>query len=295
MSPAPRLFVLASYMRDVSITVDRFPVPGETRTGDDGLEAPGGKGSNQAIQAARGGASVAIAAAVGDDAAGRAALALWAAEGIDTAGVVTRPGHATGLAVILVDRAGENQIVIAPGANRQLQPADLIPMHRAIAGARLVLAQLETPIASTLAAFAHARASGVPTLLNAAPVMAELPEPLCALTDILVVNELEAAALAGREPDSDPHTVGQRLLARFERVVITLGERGALLFQRGETTLHCPAPAVTVIDSTGAGDAFVGAFATHWAATGDAGAALARGVSAGSLACTTRGAVPVRG
>jgi ribokinase len=295
MSPAPRLFVLASYMRDVSIAVDRFPVPGETRTGDDGLEAPGGKGSNQAIQAARCGASVAIAGAVGDDAAGRAALALWAAEGIDTAGVVIRPGHATGLAVILVDRAGENQIVIAPGANRQLLPADIIPMHRAIADARLVLAQLETPIASTLAAFAQARAGGVPTLLNAAPVMADLPETLCALTDILVVNEVEAAALADRAPDSDPHAAGERLLARFERVVITLGERGALLFQRGETTLHCPAPAVTVIDSTGAGDAFVGAFATHWAATGDAGAALARGVSAGSLACTTRGAVPARG
>lgn len=293
MTATTRLFVLASYMRDVSVGVDRFPLPGETRVGGDGLESHGGKGSNQAIQAARCGASVAILAAVGDDAAGRSAIAFWYAERINATCVVTRTGSATGLAVIVVDATGQNQIVIAPGANSTLQSSDIDSARHLIASADVVIAQLETPLAVTVRAFELARAAGVQTLLNTAPAPQSLPDRLWALTDILVANELEGATLAGAEPDVDPLAIGQALLPRVGvAVVITLGAQGAVLFQKHADTLRCAALPVSVVDSTGAGDAFVGAFGAHWAGTRDPRQALAMGVAAGSLACTRRGVAP---
>lgn len=297
-------------MRDLSIAVDRFPVPGETRVGRDALEAHGGKGSNQAVQAARCGAQVAIAACVGDDAAGDAARAFWRGEGLATEGVAVQPGAATGLAAILVDDRGQNQIVIAPGANACLGVDAIERAAAQIAAAELVIAQLETPIDATLRAFALARAAGRTTLLNTAPAPHSLPDALWAATDILVANELEGAALAGLPPHADPVAVGRALLTRVRvAVVITLGERGAMLFAPGRAPLHQSALSVQVVDSTGAGDAFVGAFAASWAGGGTdpagepsanrgaspdprAEGALRAGVAAGSLACTRRGVAP---
>lgn len=288
-----RICVLASYMRDVSISVDRFPVPGETRVGGDGLESHGGKGSNQAIQAARCGARVSIIAATGADAAGRAAQELWRGEGIDAVHTVQREGLASGLAVIVVNGAGENQIVIAPGANTTLSISDLDCARSLIASADLVVAQLETPIESTIHAFERARAAGVQTLLNTAPAPASLPDRLWAVIDILVANEIESATLAGVAPQTDPLLIGPVLLKRVGvAVAITIGEKGAQLFLKGRAPLHCAAPLVSVLDTTGAGDAFVGAFSASWAAAEDPERALARGVAAGSLACTRRGVVP---
>lgn len=315
MSAPPRVFALASFMRDLSVVVDRCPAAGETLAGRDALEAPGGKGSNQAIQAARCGARVALLAGVGDDAAGAAARALWLAEGIDASAVRVMAGEPTGQAMILVESGGENRIVIAPGANQGLRAGDAERARALIAGADLVLATLETPLELTEAVFAMARGHGVLTLLNTAPARAGLPASLWALTDIVVANEGEAALLAGDAgsppvtpgepspggpsptalpcPPTEPLALARMLLSRVRlAAVVTLGERGALLLQTGRAPLRCPPPAVTVVDTTGAGDAFVGAFACRWAAGDTPGLALRHGVTAGALACTRRGAVP---
>ncbi len=289
----PRLVVVASYMRDVGIDVDRFPEPGETRIGGRGQESPGGKGSNQAIQAARCGARVTVLAAVGDDSAGAAARALWRAEGIDERHVQVVSAESTGLAVILIDAIGQNQIVIAPGANRSLTADAVARARDSVHGAAMVLSQLESPWAVTQAAFEAARRAGVPTMLNAAPAPDMLPDALWSSTDWLVVNEIEGAALAGLGVDAAPAAIGAALLARGVRgVVFTQGAQGAWVFEPRRTPIHRAALPVEVIDTTGAGDAFIGAFARHWAATHDAAAALTMGVAAGSLACTVRGAVP---
>lgn len=309
MPRAPSLFFIASYMRDVSVAVDEFPRPGETRIGNGSLESSGGKGSNQAIQAARAGARVGLIAAIAQDAAGAGAQALWSAEGIDTTALQLRSTGSTGLAVIVVNAQGENQIVIAPGVNSSLSPNEIEAAAQHIRAADLVVAQLETPIAATVAAFTLARAAGVPTLLNTAPAPASLPDALWSVTDILIANELEAATLAGMPVDADPSDMAAKLLLRVRlAVVITLGAAGALLMLKpglaqaptAPMTITVAAPRVEVLDSTGAGDSFVGAFAATWAGAESnaqtnartATAALVRGVAAGSLACQQRGVVP---
>ena len=280
-------------MRDVSISVDRFPVPGETRVGRDGLESHGGKGSNQAVQAARCGASVSIIAALGVDGAGRAAKALWQSEGIDASRSVQCEGYTSGLAVIVVDGAGENQIVIAPGANSALSCNDIESARPLIEAADLVIAQLETPIECTVRAFELARRAGVQTLLNTAPAPESLPDRLWALTDILIANEIESAMLAGVTPQTDPVVIGAQLVERVGvAVAITIGEQGALFFLKGQAALRCAALPVAVLDTTGAGDAFVGAFGASWAASKNPQRSLEMGVAAGSLACTGRSVVP---
>ncbi|HZS85349.1 MAG TPA: PfkB family carbohydrate kinase [Stellaceae bacterium] len=295
MADNPRIVVIGSYNRDIGMRVDRFPRPGETRMGDGYLESHGGKGSNQAVQAARCGAAVAIIAALGADAHGAAARALWRAEGIDAEAVATRAEAATGAALILVDAAGRNAITVAPGANATLSAEDVDRAAARIARAGLVLAQLETPPEATLRAFALARAAGAATLLNAAPAppSGALPEALWELTDFLVVNEIEGGALAGCGAGASPEDVAVALVARLGRAaILTLGRRGALMAARGAAPLARPALDVAAVDTTGAGDAFAGAFAARWAATRNAESALAWGVAAGSLACLRRGVVP---
>lgn len=290
---APALFVLASYMRDLSVVVARWPRAGETVVGHDALETPGGKGSNQAIQAARCGAVVELLAGLADDPAGAAACALWAAEGIVATVVPGAPGQATGQAMVIVGEGGENRIVIAPGANTAITPADVDRVGDRLDGARVVLAQLETPLAATRQAFARARAAGALTMLNTAPASGPLDEALWALTDVVIANEGEAAMLCGAAADVDAAGLGPALLARVRvAAVITLGARGAMLWRPGAPPIACPALPVAVVDTTGAGDAFTGAFAARWAAGDDPARALAHGVAAGSLACTRRGVAP---
>jgi ribokinase len=287
MNP-PEIVVVGSYNRDVALYVDRLPGPGETVLGNGRLESPGGKGSNQAIQAARAGAATAMVAAIGQDGAGDEAMALWAAEGIDTAGVVRLAEIGTGMAAILVDAAAENLIVVDSGANARLASAHVEAAAGLIGAAKLTLAQLETPAPATLRAFEIARAAGAATLLNAAPAPKALDQALLALTDILVVNEGEGMALSGHDHAA---AIGEALLQRVGRaVVVTLGARGAMLFEHRRPPLAGAPPPVQAIDTTGAGDAFVGAFAARWAAATDAPAALAWGLAAGALACTAKGA-----
>lgn len=285
-----RIAILGSYNLDLAAAVPRLPAPGETLRATGLLRGHGGKGSNQAVAAARAGARVRFAGCIGDDEAGRAARLLWQAEGIED-GAVLRPGTPTGVAMILVDRTGENQIVVAAGANDAVREADGTAAG-ALAAGDVALAQLEIPLAATLAFLTAARAAGAITVLNAAPAQAALPAALLAATDVLVVNEGEAAMLCGLPADSPAAVTGALLAQRGAgTVLVTAGARGAFLFAGDGTACHQPSAAVQVVDSTGAGDAFTGAFVAAMARGATAADALADGVAAGALACTRAGAV----
>lgn len=282
-----RIIVVGSYNRDTVLSVARFPQPGETLAATGMARFHGGKGSNQAVAAARAGAEVSMVAAIGRDGAGQGALALWAEEGIDAGAVSVLDGQDTGEALILVDGLGENEIVLIAGANAALAVDAAVS---AVAGARLVVAQLETPLAATEAAFRAARAAGVGTLLNAAPAR-ELPAGLLGLTDILVVNETEAALLLARTASGG--RLAGALAPRVARgVVLTAGADGAYWAGKDGVVIHVPAVPTDVVDSTGAGDAFIGAFAAALVGGASEVEALHRGVVAGALACRVAGAVP---
>ena len=287
--PTADIVVVGSYNKDVTLSVARLPAPGETLLALSRSECPGGKGCNQAIQAARCGAATAMIAAVGEDAAGDEALALWAEAGIDARAVRRLGQPGTGLAFLLVDAAGENMITVDSGANAHVSVDPVAAASELIAGARLVIAQLETPVAATLAAFTAARAAGALTLLNAAPAPEAVAPDLLAVTDYLIVNEGEGRALSGHDHAT---AIGETLLRTVGKgVVVTLGAEGAMLFEHHRPPRRAPSPAVEVVDTVGAGDAFVGAFAARLVATGDSGEALNWGVAAGALACGVRGAV----
>lgn len=280
--------MVGSYNRDIVLSVAHLPAPGETCLSLGRLESPGGKGSNQAIQAARCGAPVAMIAAVGADGAGEEALRLWREDGVDASGVARLPDAGTGMAMILVDQAGENSIVVDSGANARLAPDHVRQAARLIDGAGLVLAQLETPLDATLEAFGLARAAGVRTVLNAAPAPKALDAAALALTDILVVNEIEGLALSG---ETEPQAIGARLLETVrEAVIVTLGREGALLCRPGKAPHARGSHTVEVVDTTGAGDAFIGAFCAKLAVGDDATEALRWGLAAGAIACCAKGA-----
>ena len=229
-----------------------------------------------------------MVAAIGTDAAGDEALALWAAAGVNFRGVARLAGSGTGMAVILVDAGGENAIVVDSGANAGLTPDHVDAAQALLAGAKMVVAQLETPVAATVRAFQLARAAGAATLLNAAPAPEAIDAALLALTDFLIVNEIEGQALSGH---ANAPAIGETLLARVGKgVIVTLGAEGAMLFEHHRPPHRQASSKVEVVDTTGAGDAFTGAFAARWIADGDARAALAWGLAAGALACTAQGA-----
>jgi ribokinase len=262
----------------------RFPAPGETLNALGMAEFHGGKGSNQAVAAARAGGRVALITAIGDDASGQAARALWDAEGIDAQAVQTANAP-TGAATIMLDAAGENQIIIIPGANAELAlPLGFTPP----ADIAVALAQLETPQAATAALFRAL--PGTRRILNVAPAAPILPE-LLATTDMLVLNETEAAILAQRE--AEPAALALALAAETMReVIVTAGAAGAFWARPDGIAIDAAPPRVAVADTTGAGDAFLGAFAA-FSAEGFAPEKILRlAVTAGALACTQQGAVP---
>lgn len=278
------ILVIGSYNRDTVLRLDRFPAPGETITALGMAEFHGGKGSNQAVAAARAGGRVGIIAALGDDAAGQAARALWAEEGIAAEAVQTTQAP-TGAASILLDAAGENQIIIIPGANAELTlPLGFTPP----ADIAVALAQLETPQAATAALFRSL--TGACRILNVAPAAAILPE-LLSVTDMLVLNETEAAILAQRE--AEPAALAIALAAETMReVILTAGAIGAFWARPDGVVIDAAPPRVAVTDTTGAGDAFLGAFAAFSAEGLAQERILRQAVTAGALACTQDGAVP---
>ncbi len=283
---APRLVVAGSVNLDLVVRTARFPAPGETLTGAGFATYGGGKGANQAVAAARLGARVAFVGAVGDDPFGAELRAGLAREGLELDGLAVDAALPSGVAVITVRRDGENQIVVAPGANAAL---DAAAVAARLPGADALLLQLEVPLTAVIAAARAAREAGVRTVLNAAPAR-DLPGELLAGLDVLVVNRVEAAQLAGG--DAEPAALAERLLARGVRaVVLTLGADGAM-WRDADGLLVQRVEPVEVVDTTGAGDAFCGALATRLAEGASAGEALRFACAAGALACAGAGAQP---
>ena len=253
--------MVGSAMTDLTVRVPRLPEPGETVLGSSFSEGFGGKGSNQAVMAARLGAKVSVVVKLGQDGYGDKTLQNYQNEGIDTA-FVGRVEGASGVALITVAESGENVIALAPGANSTLSPEDVGKAEAAVRGAAVLMAQLETPVDATLAAFRLAKQGTTRTILNPAPA-AELPAELLALTDILIPNEVEAATLLGRRVETlDEAKAAAALLKLGPKVVVlTLGGRGALLAVADTEPQHIPVDPVKVVDTTGAGDAFAGSLA----------------------------------
>lgn len=275
-----RVAVIGSSNVDLVARCERLPGPGETVLGTEFLEAPGGKGLNQAVAAARSGAHTAFVSMVGNDDAARIVLDVLASDGIsqETVGRCSSP---TGRALIGVDASGENSIIVVPGANAELR-ADHITEHGpAIAAARVVLAQLEVSTAVVQAAFEVARATDVITVLNPAPA-ADLPRELLTLIDVCVPNEHEVELLGGVE--------GLRK-AGVRAVVVTEGARGCRVVDDLGERRVASLP-VTPVDTTGAGDSFCGSLAARLAAGDTLDAAVRWAVVAGALATTSPGAVP---
>jgi ribokinase len=262
--PGVDICMVGSAMTDLVARVRRLPEPGETLFGSSFTQGFGGKGANQAVMAARLGASVGVVLKLGRDGFGDAVLHNLREQGVDTAFVGLAENRASGVALITVaEDSGENVITIVPGANDTLSARDVGRAADMVRGARVLMAQLETPIPATLAAFRLAKQGETLTLLNPAPA-AELPAELLALTDVLIPNELEAASLTGKPVTSadDALTVADALLSFGPKtVVVTLGARGAVLAQAGQEPQHIGTEAVRAVDTTGAGDAFVGSLA----------------------------------
>ncbi|MGA2616668.1 MAG: ribokinase [Thermoguttaceae bacterium] len=261
---APRIVVIGSVNTDMVVKGRRLPAPGETVTGGRFFLAPGGKGANQAVAAARLGARVTLVAKVGRDMFGDQAVANFQQEGIDTDAILRDPQQPTGVALILVDDQGENLIAVASGANHALTPQEIEQLAGLIGGADLVMLQLEVPIDAVAAAARLAAAAGVPVVLNPAPA-APLPDALLPHVTYLTPNESEAQQLTGIrvQDESSARQAAERLLAAgAAHVVITLGAKGALLADAGRVLL-VPSPTVEALDTTAAGDAFCGGLA--WA------------------------------
>lgn len=268
--------VVGSANLDLVVEVSRPPHVGETLLGHAGGRFAGGKGLNQAVAAARSGAPTRFCAVVGQDEAGDELQRTLTDAGV--AGALRRTDAApTGVAHVLALDDGDNSIIVAAGANAELTARDAID---GVAGAAVVLAQLEVPVSSIGAALRAAREGGALTLLNAAPATAAVMD-LLADVDILIVNETEYAELGGIE---NLHSAGAG------KVVLTRGARGVTLHRRGAEPLHVAAFRIAPVDTTGAGDAFCGAFAAALAAGDDIGDALERACAAGAIVAQHRGA-----
>ncbi|MDR6978172.1 ribokinase [Streptomyces sp. 3330] len=249
------IVVLGSTNMDLVAYVEKPPQRGETVTGREFRTIPGGKGANQAVAAAHAGGTVSMIGAVGNDAFGTRLRSTLEHSGVNTDHLRTVESP-SGTAHIVVDAEGGNAIVVVPGANGTVD--HLVPGDEVlIASADALLLQLEVPLAAVVAGARAARAHGVRTILTPSPAQ-PLPSELLSVTDLLVPNEHEAATLTGR---TDPREAAAALLDSVPEVVITLGSSGSLYAARGARPLTVPAPRVTPVDSTGAGDTFVGSLA----------------------------------
>ena len=285
------VFVMGSINQDFVLRVERRPEPGETVTDAVLSTHNGGKGANQAAAAALLGASVAFLGRVGDDGFGGALVKSLGDKGVDTALIEAVPGVSTGTAFITVTEDGENAITVAPGANRRLAPEDVEAARDAIGGAAVLVAQMEIPRETVARAVEVAGEAGTRVVLNLAPPF-EVPGSLLGGLGLLVVNEHEAAFLLGERVEGVEGALAAapRLVSLGPAsAVITVGADGAV-FAEGANAGHVPAPKVAAVDTTGAGDAFVGALA-HKLARGDSlEEAVSYAVRAGAAAVTREGA-----
>lgn len=286
-----KIVVLGSSNTDMVVPVPHIPATGETVLGGDLVIAPGGKGANQAVAAARLGAEVSFIGAVGDDDFGRQTSEGLRAEGMNLERLKVAPGVPSGVALITVDSEGRNAIAVAPGANSHISANDVRSAAGSISAAGVLLVQLEIPMHAVREGLRLARDAGARTVLNPAPVPSGgLPDALLGLVDVLTPNEGEAAALLGRS--GTPQDMARDLIQRgIGAVVITLGERGALVATPDRQEL-APAHDVDVADTTAAGDAFNGGLAVALAEGRDLFAAVRFATATAALSVTRQGAQP---
>lgn len=272
-----KIAVVGSNMVDLITYTARMPGPGET------IEAPrfemgcGGKGANQAIAAARLGAEVMMVTKVGDDIFADNTIRNFEASGIDTRYVERVPGTSSGVAPIFVEPSGENSILIIKGANALLSPADVDRAAEDLKGCDLIVMQLEVPLETIYHTIEFGARHGIETLLNPAPAPADLDPKRIEQVTFLVPNQTELATISGLPVNSEveAETAAKSLIDRGIRtVIVTLGARGALLVTKGEVTRRIEPVRVTPVDTTGAGDAFIGSFARYYVENRDLDAAL---------------------
>lgn len=256
---APAVAVVGSMNIDLIAYAPRAPGPGETVIGDRFQSGFGGKGANQAVMARLLGADVSFVGALGDDLYATMTLENFAGLGVDASGVM-RVAGSSGVAPIWVEADGTNRIIVVPGANNLITPEHAAAALTAAPAIDVVVGQFEIPQAVTAAGFAAARARGALTILNPAPAASILPE-LLAATDWLIPNEVEFEILAGAGEDPSDAGLAGFAARTGTRLVVTLGSRGAAIVGRDGTVTRVSATPVTAMDTTGAGDAFVGAFA----------------------------------
>jgi len=286
--------ILGIFVADLAFMGDRMPKIGETIAGSGFKMGPGGKGSNQSVAAARAGAKVTFISKIGRDTFGDVAQKTWSAEGIN-AQVGISDQDPTGVAFIYVnDKTGENAIIVYPGAAGTLSPADVDAHAASIRGAKVFVTQLEQPVAAAQRGLEIARAAGVITVFNPAPAE-RFPDAFYPLCDYIAPNESEAAAIVGFQLDSmeAARRAGDAILAKgAKNALITLGERGALLHSKS-ASVHVPAvSAGSVIDTAGAGDAFVGGFAAAIANGVAPTEAVRFGCTVAGISVTRRGTAP---
>jgi len=285
------VLVIGSLNMDLVARVPHLPAPGETLASESFATIAGGKGANQAVAAARLGARTAMVGCVGDDAHGRALRDGLQREGIDHRAVRTHATQPTGMALISVDRASRNHIVLVPGSNDSVGAADLDTAASLLAEAAIVVCQLEVPMLTVQQALQRAKTAGKTTVLNPAPAR-PVDAALLARVDWLVPNEVEAAILGGIAVTdiASATRAGKALLARgCSQVLITLGARGVLHVHAGGTQHH-PAPVVDALDTTAAGDTFIGGFVARLAAGASPAEAIRFGQAAAALSVTRHGA-----
>lgn len=288
-----RILVVGPSNTDMIIKLERLPTRGETIIGGEFATAGGGKGANQAVQCARLGAPVILLARIGDDPFGNRSVEQFQKEGIDISFIIRDPEHHSGIALIFVDKKGENMIAVAPGSNSFLSKEDVEKAREAFKISSTLLLQLEIPLEPVEASVFLAKEEGTRVILNPAPAQ-PLPQPVLSNIDILVPNETEAKILCGFPPDEDipPQKLGELLLKKgVKEVIITLGSKGSIYINEKER-FEVPAFKVESIDTTAAGDSFCGALAVALAEGKEIKEAIRFASACAAISTTRLGAQP---
>lgn len=289
-----KVVIVGSLNMDLVTRAPRLPRAGETLAGQSFVTVPGGKGANQAVAAARLGASVAMVGCVGDDAYGEQLRAALLAEGIDCQAVTRVAGESTGVALIVVDDSSQNAIVIVAGGNGHVTASVVDSFDALLSQAEVIICQLEVPLDTVGHVLKRGHELGKTVILNPAPATGPLPAEWFAWIDYLIPNESEASALTGLPVDSTASAdaaASALLAAGVSKVIVTLGEQGALFAGKSRSE-HFPAPKVQPVDTTAAGDTFVGGFAAALADGKSESEAIRFGQVAAALSVTRSGAQP---